>query len=300
MSPRSTARILAFVLLLLAARTGVNGCSGGALSAGIAAAAPQATRRVEKAPTGHPTPLRSQPKRAPFLPSRHGFAFTNSFRGSPLPGELGALGSALSRSLGLPSDFGLCGGMCFTAADNYFADRAPPPDTTPPASGTALYSRLYARQSDSLAPGLSQATRFAEWMALDDTGPDGTRARTFAELGPIVERLGRAQLVHLGLVHVSFRETHELWRNHQVLAYGVVRPEPGVVDLRVYDPNYPKRDDIAVRLRVKRLEPASALRIGLAFHAPPALGVEGSLIATDGTILKTVRGLFAMPYTPSR
>lgn len=240
------------------------------------------------------------PQREPFLPSRHGFAFTNSFRGSPLPVDLGPLGVAVTRSLDLPTRFGLCGGMCFAAADNYFADQPPPPDTTPPASGTPLYNRLYARQADSLGPGLTQAARFAAWMSIPDDGADGTHARTLVELRPILDRLARNELVHLGLVHVSFRETRELWENHQVLAYGARRPRPGVVDLRVYDPNYPGRDDIAVRLRVTRVERPSFLRIGLAFHAPPALGVEGSLIATDGTILKTVRGAFAMAYAPPR
>jgi hypothetical protein len=190
--------------------------------------------------------------------------------------------------------------MCFAAHDNYLADRRPPPDTTPPASGTPLYERLYARQADSIGPGLSQATRFADWMALADDGRDGTRARTFLELPAILDRLSRHELVHLGLVHVSFRETHEIWRNHQVLAYSASSPEPGAVDLHIYDPNHPKRDDIVIRLRLRRIETSSPMRMGLAFHALPPLGVEASLIATDGTIHKPVRGLFAMPYAPAR
>jgi hypothetical protein len=243
---------------------------------------------------------RAEPPREPFLPSRHGFHFVNSFHGSPLPANLGVLGSSLSRSFSLPDHFGLCGGMCFAAHDNYLAGAAPPPDGTPPANGTALYNRLYARQADSIGPGLSQAARFGEWMGLTDDGRDGTWARTLRELGPIVARLDKGGLVHLGLVHVSFRQTHELWHNHQVLAYARSQPEPGIVDLRIYDPNYPGRDDIAVRVRLRRVEPPDFLRLGLAFHAPPALGLEGSLIATDGTTLKPVRGLFAMPYTPAR
>ncbi len=264
-----------------------------------------------KAPPASPPPAPTvpPPARDPFLPSRHGFHFTNSFRGSPLPKDLGALGATLSTSLKLPSHFGLCGGMCFAAHDNYLADRVPPPETTPPESGTPLYERIYARQADSIGPGITQATRFAEWMGLEDDGRDGTRTRTLRELPAILDRLSRGELVHIGLVHVSFRETREIWHNHQVLAYAVAQPDPhdphnpptpGVVDLRIYDPNHPGRDDIAIRLRLVRVEPPSVLRIGLAFHAPPALGLEGSLIATDGTVLKNVRGLFAMPYDPQQ
>lgn len=240
--------------------------------------------------------------RGPFLPSKHGFHFTNSFRGSPLPASLGSLGSGLSKQLDLPNHFGLCGGMCFLAHDNYDADRPPPPDTKPPESGTPLYQRIYARQADSLGPGITQAVRFAEWMGLPDDGPDGTRARTLVELPAILERLSRGELVHLGLVHVSFSQTRELWHNHQVLAYATANPAPGVVDILIYDPNHPGRDDIALRLHLKLVDPHSSApaRLGLAFHALPALGVEASLIVTDGTPLKGVRGFFAMPYAPTR
>lgn len=237
-----------------------------------------------------------------FLPSKHGFAFVNSFRGSPLPTDLGALGATISRSLKLPNRFGLCGGMCFAAHDNYDAGRTPPSDATPPAADTPLYNLLYARQADSIGPGITQAARFAEWMAIADDGNDGTRARTFLELPAIVGRLNKGELVHLGLVHVSFRDTHEIWRNHQVLAYAAGPPtpvQPGMLDVRIYDPNHPKRDDIVLRLHLRRVvDPKAPPRLGLAFHAPPPLGIEASLIATDGTVRKAVRGFFAMPYTP--
>ncbi len=239
--------------------------------------------------------------REPFLPSRNGFAFRNSFRGSPLPVDLGALGSALSRSLGLPERFGLCGGMCFAAHDDYLAGRTPPSDRTPPSQGTALYDRLYARQADSLGPGLVLGARFVQWMTLDDDGPTGVRARTLAELSPILAKLGRPELVHLGLVFVSVRETREPWHNHQVLAFAA-EPEAGGGGLliRVYDPNYPGRDDVALRMRLVCVERPDPLRIGLAFHALGELGVETSLIATDGTVFRGVRGVFEMPYSPSR
>src|SRR3954462_5939222 len=70
-----------------------------------------------------------------FTPRHDGFGFRNIFRGSPLPasvrdadsGPLRAIKLGLGSGLGLPSEFGLCGGMSIAAADYYLA-KVPVPD----------------------------------------------------------------------------------------------------------------------------------------------------------------------------
>ena len=115
---------------------------------------------------------------AEFRPSQHGFAFTNDFKGDAL-GGMGA-------SLGMPSRFGLCGGMSFAAADYYLAAKAVPPDTRPPVQGTSLYNYIYARQAASNGFLGSMGIKFVEWMQLPD---DEVRRRTADELPAIAAAL---------------------------------------------------------------------------------------------------------------
>jgi hypothetical protein len=190
------------------------------------------------------TPARSF---AEFRPSEHGFRFVNSFRGSPLPVALGRF----ERRLNVPERFGLCGGMCFAAADYFIAGRSLAeelPQKEAPVRGVPLYDYLYARQAASLAPLAVMFAKFVEWMDLPEEGEDGTHERTMAELRSIAAGIEAGEPVLLGLVLVSSADGGEPWRNHQVLAYGVERGDEGAVRaLRVYDPNYPERDDVAIR-----------------------------------------------------
>lgn len=201
----------------------------------------------------------------------------------------GVLSGAVGKSI--PSTFGLCGGMSLAAADFYLAGLQPPDAKTPPVQGSALYEYLYERQVESLGPGGVMAVAFHTWMGLPDEGAGGTAERTAAELPAIVSRLECGELVPLGLVfvrHASNREAPlspagKLWNNHQVLAYGVERRSESLVDVLIYDPNFPGDDRVVVR-----------------FTNDDANGsVWGNRITGRGRVTR-IRGVFPMPYKPPR
>jgi hypothetical protein len=212
---------------------------------------------------------------ADFRPSRHGFRFVNSFTGSALPLSL----PATEKRLGLPDRFGLCGGMSCAAADFFLASREVPQVSTPPGRGEALYDFLYQRQLTTFAPAGAMALKFVEWMDLPEEGPSGTRARTQAELPEITAALGRGEPVILGLVLVARGDGQKAWENHQVLAYSAERLPMDVLELRIYDPNFPGRDDVVVRV------------------APHPEGPRLTRLLGGGRGIG-IRGLFRMPYVP--
>jgi hypothetical protein len=218
-----------------------------------------------------------------FRPSRHGFAFVNSFSGSPLPVSLGAL----EQRLNVPNRFGLCGGMSFAAADFYLAGRslrAEITSQTPPAQGTEVYRYLYQRQSASLGPMAVMATKFLDWMQTPESGPDGTHVRTDAELPAITGALGRGEGVMIGLVLVGADRSLAVWNNHQVLAYAVASGDDAShPTIRIYDPNYPDQDDVVLRWVPDEADPRWERFVPRDGRAPR---------------ITRVRGFFQMPYEP--
>ena len=140
-------------------------------------------------------------------------------------------------------------------------------------------------------------------MSLPDTGLLGTRTMTIAELGEIRAGLSAGRPRVLGLVfnhHLANKEASGPagvpWENHQVMAYDVVASpgSPGAVSIRIYDPNYPKQDDVVIRCRP---------RIGGMMMVGPWGGVEAPLMGAEcervvGTRRgMAVRGVFVMPYS---
>lgn len=244
-----------------------------------------------------------------FRPSVHGFHFVNSFDGSAAPpalreadgGLLGLIKGATESTVG--DRFGLCGGMSASAADYFLAGRTPPSTREVPGETSTLRDYLFERQVDSLGALGLMAAKFVERMALPDVsafvagaggvggGADGrwtdsAAARTAPELGPILMRLDRGDLVPLGLVHVRVGSGSAIWENHQVLAYAYERGD-GVLTLRVYDPNAPLDDGAVVRL----------VREGDAGAPEQWRGVLEYGHQADGRMKRRpVRTLFAMPY----
>jgi len=154
---------------------------------------------------------------------------------------------------------GLCGGMAFAARDYFEVGRPPPPDTTAPGSG-ALFDYLVDRLFDSfdlplgparylqlmnplLSDGDSTLTRFG-------LAPHGRAWRTIVEAWPAVRaELDAGRPCPLGLVRVRSANPVDLKEDHQVLSYGY-ELEGDVLSIRIYDPNLPGRDDVALRLSV--------------------------------------------------
>jgi hypothetical protein len=51
----------------------------------------------------------------------------------------------------------------------------------------------------------------------------------------------------IGLIRVASADPRKLTRNHQVMAWGYAEDGRGVT-LRLYDPNWPDRDDVTLTL----------------------------------------------------
>ena len=79
----------------------------------------------------------------------------------------------------------------------------------------------------------------------------------------------------MGLVRGKSFDPRKLTLNHQVLAYGY-RVEPALLAVRIYDPNWPDRDDVAVR-----------------FHL-----AEGQAPRLESSTGEPLRGIFSAKYRP--
>jgi hypothetical protein len=192
-----------------------------------------------------------------FLPSRDGFHFANRWPAGP---ALWLGGRYLRIGLGNVAD-GLCGGMAFAVRDRFETGLGVPADRFPPVAGTPLFAEIVRRQLDSLdrvvrlpwrfwrlaALHLDRPTRLMRLLGLV---PRGTR--TVRDEWPRVRaEIDAGRLAMLGLVRSSSWNPFRLGRNHQVLAWGY-RVAEHELALRIYDPNWPDRDDVEVRLRLDR------------------------------------------------
>lgn len=222
---------------------------------------------------------REQPVTTRFRPAQRGFRFGNRFPGDPTPWPWLHLPGEAQRI------YGLCGGMCATAYDLLLAGRPIPPLTEPPPKNSPLYRYIFWRQWQTLGTLWLYTLKFFHWMWLPDEGPRGTWRRTYQALPIIAARLGAGQLVPLGLVYVSHKETWILWRNHQVLAYGLTASGPEQLDLHIYDPNFEQQDDVVIHAERVVVQPGPA----------PVYGYR--CVERVGTTTEfKVRGVFPMPY----
>lgn len=205
-----------------------------------------------------------------FLPQQHGFCFPNHFPGLPLPISLPTFPR-------LKTAYGLCGGMSSAALDFFLFECSIPSQNSVPQAGSLLHRYLYQRQLDTYGFLGSSAAKFGQWMLLNDLE---LQRRTAEEFNQVLQSLDQGNLVVMGLVYVTFRDTLAIWMNHQVLTYGYETLDSGFI-VNIYDPNYPQRNDISLDLKT----------------TPAGLIVTQNI---PGFRQKRVRGLFAMPYCPQR
>jgi hypothetical protein len=223
--------------------------------------------------------------RTGFLPSRDGFAFTNSWPNEPaigIPTPFGPIGIGNAAR-------GLCGGMVFGALDYWHAGTQPPADR--PASRSAAFRFIVRRlvQSWHIPVGVA---RYYYWMNLPDAdtplrlagliGPRrrGLQSRSITRQWPRIRaQLEAGQPAALGVVTVASANPLLLGHNHQVLAYAY-HVEGTEVTLQVYDPNSGPADDVCIRF-----DAASAGAAGFAH----TIDVSGP-----------VRGFFRTAYSPAR
>lgn len=207
-----------------------------------------------------------------FLPSVHGLHFANAFP----PGPTVRLGPIDPRVIGIgDASAGLCGGMALTARDLWAAGVAAPEGAEPPANGSRRFRALVRRQIVSL-DWLRVPLRYALLALLHAEAPSGAgwdpaaalhrdpvRVPTIRHGWPRVRAeldAGRPCLVEL--IRVSGLSPAALVRNHQVLAWAYAADEAccadaatletqgGTIRLRVYDPNHPGDDDVALVLAI--------------------------------------------------
>jgi hypothetical protein len=223
------------------------------------------TKPLDDSPLPHPVAAQA---RASFRPSRHGFAFANSWPSAPAisirtpAGRIGVGNAAL----------GLCGGMVFAALDYWYAGRVPPPSQ--PAPGAPLYRFIVRRllQSWRLPGGV---VRYYLGMLATDSK---LASRTISRQWPAVKALlDSGQPATLGVVTMASANPLRLGHNHQVLAYSYHQADAAVT-LQVYDPNSGPDDCVAVGFSTVRAGP----------------------FAHNIAVSWPVRGFFLTSYSPAK
>ncbi len=174
-----------------------------------------------------------------FLPSSQGLHFANTFP----PGPTLRLGPLDPRLIGVgDASAGLCGGMCFYVRRRFEAGQDVPPDTTAPANGSPLFRQLVREQVRSLRVGIVPL-RF--WSMSRMRSLERADRTVRVEWPRIRASLDDGRLTAIGLVRVAAVNPFRLIGNHQVLAYGY-DIDGDAIRLRIYDPNWPNRDDVTV------------------------------------------------------
>ncbi len=188
---------------------------------------------------------------AGFLPSTHGFHFGNAFQHGaavitawvPLLGDV-PLGDAGG---------GMCGGMVFAALDFFHEGRLPPPDTTVPPPGSPLFAYLARRLIDSFN-GPRGINKYISWMRLPNESGlfKSIHWHIINHEWPAIKNdLDNGQPCPLGLLRMRSLNPFDAAKNHQVLATGYeLNDATGDLQIAVYDPNWPDRDDLALSLNI--------------------------------------------------
>ncbi len=181
-----------------------------------------------------------------FVPSVNGLHFANHFP----PGPTVRFGRFAPRPFGIgDASSGLCGGMAWLVRERFEAGQPIDLDREPPANGSPLFQALVRRQVKSLE-WLRTPLGFW-WMGA--FGGDRIAQRTREREWPrIRSSIDAGRLAMIGLVRNKGINPLKLTRNHQVLCYGYEIAD-GTTRLRIYDPNWPDRDDVVVTLGTDRI-----------------------------------------------
>ena len=178
-----------------------------------------------------------------FLPSVHGLHFANRYP----PGPTVKLGFIDPRWVGVgDAQAGLCGGMSWFVRERFETGRPVPADTTAPENGSPLFRAIVRRQVLSL-DWLRGPIRF--WLAAG-TSSEGLKRHTLEIDWPRIRAaIDAGRLPMLGLVRHHGWNPFDLTNDHQVLAFAYESVGPtGPHTLRLYDPNWPNRDDVSITL----------------------------------------------------
>ena len=178
---------------------------------------------------------------AGFLPSRHGLHFANSFAHGPTV----RFGPIDPRWIGIgDAANGLCGGMAWFVRERFEANLPIPADRQVPANGSVLFRVLVRDQVKSIE---WLRTPFGFWW-IGAFGPDRTAQRTRdVEWPKLRATIDAGRLAMVGLVRHQGLDPRKLTRSHQVVAFAYA-VDGDHVTLRIYDPNWPDRDDVTIAI----------------------------------------------------
>jgi hypothetical protein len=176
-----------------------------------------------------------------FRPSTDGLHFANRFA----PGPTVRFGPIDPRWFGIgDARNGLCGGMSWYVRERFVTGLPIPPDTDGPANGSPLFKAIVRRQVLSL-DGLRTPLRF--WRMAAGGAGRAHQGSLGAEWPRVRAEIDAGRLSMLGLVRQAGWNPFTLTENHQVLAFAYAIDDD-TITIRIYDPNWPGRDDVAVKL----------------------------------------------------
>ncbi|GAP14675.1 hypothetical protein LARV_02449 [Longilinea arvoryzae] len=222
----------------------------------------------------------------PFSPTRHGYHFVNQFKGVPVPFSIPEIPGLVR----LSGTYGLCGGMSSSVYDHYLFGQEIPQRNTIPRTGSVLQRYLYRRQMDTFGTLGEYVLKFIAWMKLPDETEAGLSSLTWHEYQQFRERLESNLGSVLGIIYEKGTQLNRLFLNHQVLGYGLDQLDEDRSAIRIYDPNFPDRDDVTIRLERRRVGES---------NGQPVYGLACEEDLGDRKI-REIHGFFLMPYIPIR
>jgi hypothetical protein len=144
--------------------------------------------------------------------------------------------------------------MSWYVRERFEAGLPVPPDTDPPANGSPLFQALVRRQVQSLD---WLRTPLGIWT-MAALGVDHALQQTRAAEWPRIRAdIDAGHLAMVALVRQTGWNPFKLTNNHQVLAYAY-EIDGDAVTLRIYDPNWPGRDDVGITFSASTIHQSTA------------------------------------------
>jgi len=193
-----------------------------------------------------------------FLPSTHGFRFSNWWSPGPTV-TFGPFDPRILFGIG-DAKHGLCGGMALSVKDLFEATpQIPvPTDDREFPNRSPRFMQIVRRQVQSLQWGVVPL-RYFDLAAFRPDPPVGLpkllrreppRVQTITREWPKIRAsLDAGRLAVVGVIKHASANPLELSKNHQTLAYGYTETG-GRIRLRIYDPNYPLDDTVELRATI--------------------------------------------------
>lgn len=176
-----------------------------------------------------------------FLPSIHGFAFSNTWPRTPARRwNLGLIEIGIGNA-----SLGLCGGMVFAARDRFERGDGSPASlvgAVAPEPFTPLFDEIVDRQFASFGKLWSVPLRF--WIASALASQERrVRASVRSAWPSIRADIDAGRLAMIGLVRQAHWNPIAIGMGHQVLGYRYEATGERVA-IGVYDPNHPGDDNV--------------------------------------------------------